>query len=354
MKKFDFIFIVLVFLFLLFPTIDVFALNVTDYKFDVIFDNGKVFQTGGISVQRNFPDVIRTTVFNNAIKIDKGHKYRLYMTYEYTSNHGYIAIDQDRLFVGNYSWNEWNLGTSYYYNLDQQHDMGNGTYLLEYGQVVEFTSNFTSNGISQDFYYNDKPNFTSFTIKRFDLECLDCNYDGGSTGSNQDIIDNQNKNTQNVIINQDKNTQDIIDNNNKNFDEVNKNLTDDNVDNDNVKNFIDDLQLDESNSPVSDLAIMPLTLLNAYVSGFNSSCSPFSLGSLYGSELSLPCINLQSYLGSDLFSIIDGLFCIFMIYNIAMLCISIFESITSFDDSLNALYTPQHADTGYKPKHGKD
>lgn len=213
-------FIVFIITVLLFVPIFVYAINITDYKFDVIFDDGKVFQTSGTSVNRQFVGVQRTTVFNNAINVQKGHKYRLYMTYNYTSNHGYIAVNQDRLFVGNYSWNEWTECTSYYYNLDGQVDLGNGTYFLTYGQVVEFTATFTSNGISQDFYYNDDPTFTFFEITRYDLECLDCSSGGDDNNSNQDIIDNQNKNTQNIIINNNKNTQDIINNQDKNHEEA--------------------------------------------------------------------------------------------------------------------------------------
>ena len=99
-----------------------------------------------------------------------------------------------------------------------------------------------------------------------------------------------------------------------------------------------------TDTPISDLILMPFTLLEAYSNGISSSCSNFSFGSLFGTELVMPCIDLESIVGSNLWTLIDTLISIFMFYNIAMLCVSIFESITSLDDSFQLLYTPQHGD----------
>lgn len=107
-----------------------------------------------------------------------------------------------------------------------------------------------------------------------------------------------------------------------------------------------------SDTPISDLITMPLTLVNAYINGINSTCSPINLGNLYGTDLTLPCINLESRLGSNLWSIIDTFFCIFMCYNIGMLFITAFDGITSLRDDFEGLYQPRHADIGYQPKHG--
>lgn len=107
-----------------------------------------------------------------------------------------------------------------------------------------------------------------------------------------------------------------------------------------------------SDTPISDLITMPLTLINAYINGVNSSCSPVNLGNLYGTNLILPCINLEQKLGSNLWHIIDSFFSIFMCYNIGMLFITAFDGITSLRDDFEGLYQPKHADTGYQPKHG--
>lgn len=130
---------------------------------------------------------------------------------------------------------------------------------------------------------------------------------------------------------------------NDSLNDLNNNLTDDSgIEDSEMSNFFDDFDIDESNSPVSDFLTMPITLMTAYVNGMSSTCSPVSLGSLYGTTLTLPCINLQTYFGANLWSLIDALFCFYMVYNIGMLCVSIYESITSLSDGFQLLYEPQH------------
>lgn len=94
---------------------------------------------------------------------------------------------------------------------------------------------------------------------------------------------------------------------------------------------------DESNSPISDLVSMPLTLLQKINTGMNGSCSPFVLGSLLGTTLSLPCINLGSRLGT-LWNIIDMCMSIFMAYTIGMMCIRIYNNFTTLKDNSNDVY----------------
>ena len=114
------------------------------------------------------------------------------------------------------------------------------------------------------------------------------------------------------------------------------------VDNSTITN-ITDMNTNTSNTPVSDLIILPLNLLNAYKNGMNNTCSPVNLGSLLGTNLTLPCINLEQRLGTDLWNIIDVLMSLFMAYNIGMLCITIWESITSLHDDFYGAYQPQHS-----------
>lgn len=121
----------------------------------------------------------------------------------------------------------------------------------------------------------------------------------------------------------------------------------------NTNQDIDDMNdMVASDTPISDLITMPLTLFNAYINGINSSCSPFNIGNLYGTDIVFPCLNLQQRLGSNLWSIIDAFFSIFMCYNIGMLFITAFDGLTSLRDDFEGLYQPRHADTGYQPKHG--
>lgn len=113
-----------------------------------------------------------------------------------------------------------------------------------------------------------------------------------------------------------------------------------------VGQFVGELEdIMPSNTPITDLLTLPLTLLTYYLNGFNELCSPFTLGSLLGTNLVIPCIDLEDRLGSNLWNIIDGLCSIFLIYNIAMMCIQIYEAITSFEDPVSIMYQPQHGDT---------
>lgn len=103
--------------------------------------------------------------------------------------------------------------------------------------------------------------------------------------------------------------------------------------------FISDLQnLTPSSTPITDLLTMPLTLMNAMLTGINGTCSTYNLGTLYGVQLSLPCIDLEELLGSGLWTILDGLCAFFMIMGIGRLCIRIYENITSLNDPLNMIY----------------
>ena len=88
-----------------------------------------------------------------------------------------------------------------------------------------------------------------------------------------------------------------------------------------------------SDSVVSDMVLMPITLLNAFSNGFNSICSSYNLGSLYGTNLTLPCINLSNYLGATLWGIIDVLMSGFLIYGIGKKFVRVFNDFTNLKDS---------------------
>ena len=107
-----------------------------------------------------------------------------------------------------------------------------------------------------------------------------------------------------------------------------------------------DLDIDiDTNSPVSDLLTMPLTILNKIFDITDDSCQPYVLPfDFFGGNntLTLPCINLQQRLGNNVYNILDTLLCFFIAYNIGLMCISIYENITSLNDSFQSLYSPRH------------
>ena len=100
--------------------------------------------------------------------------------------------------------------------------------------------------------------------------------------------------------------------------------------------------------PISNLFTMPITLAQS----FNSTCQAYNVP-FRGSNITFPCLNLQNYLGSNLWTIIDLMFVFGMIISIASLFRKVYIDFASLnDDVFNEYYTPQHV--GYKPKHGGD
>lgn len=129
------------------------------------------------------------------------------------------------------------------------------------------------------------------------------------------------------------------------------NSLNDNIINDDAPDI--DLNLNESSdTPISDLLTMPLTILNTLITNLSDTCSNYTIPFFFSTTVTFPCFTLSDYLGSTVTNYIDLFICLYMCYNIAMLCISVFDDITSLNDIFNSLYTPRHAYTGYKPKHG--
>ena len=63
-----------------------------------------------------------------------------------------------------------------------------------------------------------------------------------------------------------------------------------------------------TNSVISDLLLLPVSLLQNLVNALSGSCSQFSLGTLYNHELIMPCINIQNYVGNTIWTFIDLVF----------------------------------------------
>lgn len=154
------------------------------------------------------------------------------------------------------------------------------------------------------------------------------------------IVNNNNMNTNKIVNSVNNMTDKIFSSNEK----INNTITDETppkIDND----TFGDITLD-TNSSISNLVTMPLTLLNAINNNLNSPCEPWVLpfGLTGGDEtITLPCIKMEKYLGDELWGYIDLFICLFMVYNIAMLIISSYESITSLEDTFASLYEPRHA-----------
>lgn len=115
-------------------------------------------------------------------------------------------------------------------------------------------------------------------------------------------------------------------------------LKDDTIDDSNTTGTLKDLSNNlPTNSVISDLLLLPVRLFQNVLNSINGSCVAFNLGSLYGSNLTLPCINIESLIGSTLWSVIDILFCGAFILVIRKKFVDIFESLTELRNGGNAV-----------------
>ena len=104
-----------------------------------------------------------------------------------------------------------------------------------------------------------------------------------------------------------------------------------------------DFSVSTDETPISDLLTMPMTLINSFLTGIQGTCVTYTFPELYGYSLSLPCLNLEQYIGTGLWNIVDSLCCLFLSLNIGLMTINLFDKITSFEDIFDILYEPRHA-----------
>lgn len=193
-------------------------------------------------------------------------------------------------------------------------------------------------------------NTTSIAYRDVEINC--------STDSNENItystdriINSQNNNTDRIINDnrrENDKTREKIEDNTDAINGLNDNLSDDTA----PTIDLSDLEV-SSDTPISDLITMPLTILNTLVQTLGGTCSNYTIPFFYNNSVTFPCFTISDYLGGTVTNYIDLFICFYMCYNIAMLVISVFEDITSLRDIYDSLYVPKHADTGYQPKHAK-
>lgn len=90
-----------------------------------------------------------------------------------------------------------------------------------------------------------------------------------------------------------------------------------------------------SNSVISDLLLLPVKFLQNFVNALGSSCTQFSLGNLYGTDLFMPCINIGGYLGTGIWTTIDLIFSGFFVYYLRKKFVEIYYNITNLKNGGN-------------------
>ena len=94
-----------------------------------------------------------------------------------------------------------------------------------------------------------------------------------------------------------------------------------------------------SDTPVSDLLLLPLELITKITTSLGSGCMtwdlPFNLWGNGNYVLHLPCLDLEDYLGETVWALIDDLFCFLMLFNIFKMLLRFYESWTSLKDTFD-------------------
>lgn len=115
---------------------------------------------------------------------------------------------------------------------------------------------------------------------------------------------------------------------NNNLNNINDTLEDDDIDN--PSSMIEDFEdMLPTNGTITSLIALPITLYQKILNSINGTCSSFNLGSLYGTNIIMPCIELSDYLGNTLVNTIDLMMSGFFILAISKKMIKAFNNFTS-------------------------
>lgn len=140
------------------------------------------------------------------------------------------------------------------------------------------------------------------------------------------MIDNQNQ-----IKNKLNDMQNTINDVKGSINDVNSSINNDNVDDpsNSINQFKDKIA---ENGVITQLVGLPVTLFTKVLNSVNGTCSSYNLGSLFGTDLILPCINIETYLGSSLWGVIDVLISGLFVYTISKKFIKVFENMSSMNE----------------------
>lgn len=86
------------------------------------------------------------------------------------------------------------------------------------------------------------------------------------------------------------------------------------------------------NGVITQLIGLPVTLFTKVLNSVNGTCTSYNLGSLFGTDIIFPCINISNYLGATLWSVIDVLISGLFVYSISKKFIKVFEHMSSMNE----------------------
>lgn len=86
------------------------------------------------------------------------------------------------------------------------------------------------------------------------------------------------------------------------------------------------------NGVITQLIGLPVTLFTKVLNSVNGTCTSYNLGSLFGTEIVFPCINMFNILGGNLWAVIDVLISGLFVYSISKKFIKVFEHMSSMNE----------------------
>lgn len=270
-----------------------------------------------------------------------------------TASHNYMYIDlcttgnEPTLWITSNTYGTMSSSTKWY-QLNTPCNTG-GYKAVVYRQIIYIASSQVQESLSSDYAYTvnessatlfSNTNYNSFMrilhigiTPYIPLDDIILQQDQTRNDLLNDIKNSFS--SQNSTLNDiEKNTEDTK----KAIEDTNDTLKDDSIDDNNTSSTLEDLSEDlPTNSVISDLLLLPVRLFQSILNSINGSCSSFNLGSLYGSDLTLPCINIENLIGSNLWSVIDILFCGAFILIIRKKFVDIFHNLTDLRNGGNAV-----------------
>lgn len=112
---------------------------------------------------------------------------------------------------------------------------------------------------------------------------------------------------------------------------INNSITSDNVDDpsSSINSFKDKIA---ENGVITQLIGLPVTLFTKVLNSVNGACNSYNLGSLFGTDIIFPCINISNYIGVTLWNVIDVLISGLFVYSISKKFIKVFEHMSSMNE----------------------
>lgn len=300
----------------LFIVINCFVLNTFADSLDM-----KVSLNGDYSKQTWFANGRNNTL---SIYSNYSENQKLYDISQ-APQYGYVMMCSDAKITSSYSSNPNNITNIRIENTNIPCNQGtmHGTIQYVLFNTPEWSCSVQGQscvfGYSLVFYQESSSNYYIMESQFVDSQISVDLSSGYLINQNNQII-NQNQ----QIINQGQQTNDKLN-------DINGSINNDNVDDpsSSINSFKDKLA---TNGVITQLIGLPVTLFTKVLNSVNGTCSTYNLGSLFGTDLILPCVNIQNYLGTTLWSIIDVLISGLFVYSISRKFIKVFESMSSMNE----------------------